>query len=128
MKKKYLGIDWGKKRIGLALADEETKLALPFKTVDNMSAVLVVIKQEGITDIILGQPIKLSGQSVITDKDYLYFLKILQEKTKLEVNVIDERFSTKEGISLSGRKKDKADIDSLSACIILQSYLDKLEL
>ncbi|MCX6798380.1 MAG: Holliday junction resolvase RuvX [Candidatus Falkowbacteria bacterium] len=35
--KKYLGIDWGTKRIGLALADEETSLALPYKTVANLN-------------------------------------------------------------------------------------------
>ena len=42
--KKYLGIDWGTKRIGLALADEETNLALPYKTVANLEEVLFEIK------------------------------------------------------------------------------------
>ncbi len=125
--KKYLGLDWGEKRIGLALADEETKLALPFKTVDNLSAVLEIIKKEKIDEIILGQPIKLSGKPDQLDCNFSRFLKVLKKKTKLAIILIDERFSTQAGQALAGSKKDKADQDALAACLILQNYLDSLE-
>jgi len=56
--KRYLGIDWGEKRIGLALADSETSLALPLTTVSGLAGVLAAIKEEGIDEIVLGSPRK----------------------------------------------------------------------
>lgn len=61
--KRYLGVDWGEKRIGLALAEEETSLALPFKTAANLQELLTIINSEEITDIVIGSPRKMSGES-----------------------------------------------------------------
>jgi putative holliday junction resolvase len=120
----YLGIDWGEKRLGLALADSETKLALAFKTVNFLAQVLEIIKTEKVDKIILGKPIKLSNEKEIAN-DFQKFYNTLKNKTNLEIILEDERLSTKAGLSLSGRKKDKADKDALSAALILQNYLDK---
>ncbi|MBU0897878.1 Holliday junction resolvase RuvX, partial [Patescibacteria group bacterium] len=59
LEKKYLGIDWGEKRIGLAIGDSETKIALPFKTVENIEAVLQVINDEKIDAVIIGEPLSI---------------------------------------------------------------------
>jgi len=121
--KKYLGIDWGEKRIGLALADEETSLALPFKTVSNLGELLRVIKEEGITDIIIGSPKKMSGQAA-DNQLWLDFVDKLKEKSVVPVNFLDERLSSLAADALSGAKKDKAERDEIAATIILQDYLD----
>ncbi len=120
----YLGIDWGKKRIGLSLADSETQLALPFKTVNFLSQVIDVIEKEDIDIIVLGKPVKLNNNKDL-DSDFKNFLLNLRKKTNKKIELIDERLSTKASISLSGRKQDKADRDALAAAIILQSYLEK---
>ncbi len=120
----YLGIDWGEKRIGLALADSETKLALAFKTVNFLAELLHIIEEEKVDKIILGQPIKLSNTKELA-LDFQKFYQSLKNKTNLEIILEDERLSTKAGFSLSGRAKDKADKDALAASIILQNYLDK---
>lgn len=121
--KKYLGIDWGEKRIGLALADEETSLALPFKTVSNMNELLQVIEEEEIDIIVIGSPKKMSGEAA-NNPDWLSFVGELERKSGKKLEFLDERLSSLAADALSGEKKDKAERDEIAATIILQDYLD----
>lgn len=121
--KKYLGIDWGEKRIGLSLADEETKLALPFKTAESLADVLKIIKEEEIDLIVLGSPKKMSGQAV-DNKLWLSFLDNLKKLSLKPVVLIDERLSSLAADALPGLQKDKAKRDEIAASLILQAYLD----
>jgi putative Holliday junction resolvase len=121
--KKYLGIDWGEKRIGLALADEETSLALPFKTVATLNEVLAVIKEEEIDEIIIGSPKKMSGE-VANNPLWLNFVENLKEKSGKPVFFLDERLSSLAADALGGEKKEVAKRDEIAATIILQGYLD----
>ena len=57
--KKYLGVDWGEKRIGLALGDSLLKIATPFKTVGDPARLLEVVEEEGIDILVVGKPLKL---------------------------------------------------------------------
>ena len=121
--KKYIGIDWGEKRIGLALADEETCIALPFKTVGSLDELLMVIKEEEIDEIVLGSPKKMSGEAA-NNPLWLNFVEQLKAKGGKPVNFLDERLSSLAADALSGEKKDKAERDEIAATIILQDYLD----
>lgn len=122
----YLGIDWGEKRIGLALGDSEIKIASPFKIVAKLEDVLSVIKDEEIEVVILGKPVRIMNHELeITNKDYNKFVLDLKSKSMAEVVLIDERLSSKAADALSGDKKTKAGRDALAAMLILQSYLDK---
>lgn len=122
--KKYLGIDWGEKRIGLALADCETRLALPFKTVSCLKDVLAIIEAEEISDIIVGSPQKMSGQKA-DNPLWLDFVSQLEAKNTASLHFLDERLSSLAADALSGSKKDKAGRDEIAATIILQDYLDR---
>lgn len=121
--KKYLGIDWGTKRIGLALADEETSLALPYKTVATLAEVLEEIKSEKIDVIVVGSPKKMSGAEA-NNKDWVKFIEQLKERSGIEIKLLDERLSSLAADALSGEYKDKAGRDEIAATIILQDYLD----
>ena len=121
--KKYLGIDWGEKRIGLAMADEETSLALPFKTVSSLAELIAVIKEEEIDEIVMGSPKKMNGEAA-NNPLWLSFVEQLKAKTDKPVNFLDERLSSLAADALSGEKKDKAQRDEIAAAIILQDYLD----
>lgn len=122
----YLGIDWGEKRIGLALGDSETKIASPFKVVARLEDVLNVIKDEDIDVVILGKPVRIMNYELgITNKDYNKFVLDLKNKSAAEVVLIDERLSSKAADALLGDKKTKASRDALAAMLILQSYLDR---
>ena len=120
---KYLGIDWGEKRIGLAMADEETRLALPFKTVASLADLLQVIKEEEIDEIIIGSPRKMNGDAA-NNPVWLNFVEQLKEKSGKKLNFLDERLSSLAADALSGEKKDKAERDEIAATLILQDYLD----
>lgn len=123
--KKYLGIDWGSKRLGLATADSETKMALPFQTVASLGEVLVLIDEEDIDEVVIGRPEKLSGK--VDEKltaEYLTFLIALKKSLVIPVIEFDERLSSKAADALGGSKKMRAGRDEIAAAIILQNYLD----
>jgi putative Holliday junction resolvase len=122
----YLGVDWGEKRIGLALAESETKLALPFKTVANISELIQVIKEEEISKIIIGVPFKMRDNKIKPSAQFSEFLDLLKSKTDLEIELVDERLSSIQADKLIGAKKDKVGRDEMAAMIILQSYLDNI--
>lgn len=122
---KYLGIDWGEKRIGLAYADEETKLALPLGTVSNLAGVLQAIVEEEITKIVLGLPYQMASLDHKINADFLNFVKALEAKIKIPVIQIDERLSSQAADALGGPKKMRAGRDEIAAALILQTYLDR---
>ena len=123
---KYLGVDWGQKRIGLALGDNEAKVAVPFDIVENFQDILDIIKSEDIDCIILGEPTKMKGKQIALQKEYLDFAKKLKKQVQIPVKTVDERLSSKMADSLRGGKKvSRADRDALAAMVILQSFLDK---
>ena len=126
--KKYLGIDWGEKRIGLALADGETKMAMPFKTVANVDGVAQIVKSEQIDMVILGKPVRITDYELkITNEEYNQFIIDLKEKIKVPIELMDERLTSKAADALVGNKKTKASRDEIAAMIILQSYLDRIQ-
>lgn len=122
---KYLGIDWGEKRIGLAYADEETKLALPLGTVSNLAGVLQTIDEEEITQIVIGLPYQMAGLDHKINDSFLKFISALKLKTNLPVIQIDERLSSQAADALGGPKKMRAGRDEIAAALILQTFLDR---
>jgi len=122
--KKYLGIDWGEKRIGLATADDEVSLALPLKTVGSLAEVLSVINEEEIDIIVMGSPRKMNGE-VANNPLWLSFLNQLQERGGRPVILVDERLTSLAADSLEGSAAEKAERDEIAATLILQDYLDQ---
>lgn len=123
----YLGIDWGEKRIGLALADSENNTATPFKTVSSLGELLEIIKKEDLNCLVIGQPKSLE-EGEVRNQRFDKFIEVLKNRLKglnLDIFFIDERFTSLEADSIMNKKLNN-NRDSLSAMIILQSYLDKL--
>lgn len=121
----YLGVDWGEKRIGLALADAETRLALPFMTVSDLRSLLAVIKAEEVALVIIGSPRKMAGEAA-SNPIFLNFLNELKSKSPVPVVTVDERLSSKAADALIGNKRDKAGRDEIAATLFLQDYLENL--
>lgn len=124
--KKYLGIDWGEKRIGLALADSENKISTPFKTVSSPAFLIELIKKEKIACVVIGEPKKMSGDKA-NNARFIKFVEFIKNKLadlNLEIILIDERLSSIQADSIMNKKMND-NRDSLAAMIILQSYLDK---
>ena len=122
--KKYLGIDWGLSRIGLAIGDDETNMAVPFKVVSSLKNILEILEEEEIDAVVLGSPLKMSGADDLNVK-FKKFSKEFKKNINIPLEYIDERLTSKAADALSGDKKNKASRDALAAMIILQSYFDK---
>lgn len=124
--KKYLGIDWGEARIGLALGDSEIKIATPFKTVGSLDDILKIIKEEKIDIAVLGMPFQAANSGFPVSEQFENFLDEMKSKIKIPIETIDERLSSKAADALEGDKKNKASRDEIAAMLILQNYLDRL--
>ena len=115
----YLGIDFGERKIGLAKASDEAKVATPFRVVrGGIEDIGQVIKEEGIDSIVVGYPIETTGKIGTQAKKVDSFIKEL-EVFKKPIHKQDERFSTKSAVA-------KGDDDASAASLILQTYLDKI--
>jgi len=122
---KIIGIDYGEKRIGLAISDETQMLARELEIVDPASVIKKLselIEQEEIEKIVVGLPLNMSGQSTQKTEEVLAFVEKLKNKFSVPVETFDERLSSVMAGHLPGGHKN---VDSLAAQIILQNYLDR---
>lgn len=127
---KYLGIDYGARRIGLAIGDDEAKLALP-KGAVNVKELEKFFKDEGPFDaVVVGLPRNLNGSDTAQTIAVRRFSDdILWRKLHVEAVFQDEAATSsiaEERLKQIGKPYEKGDIDSEAAAIILQDYLDTL--
>jgi putative holliday junction resolvase len=130
-----LGVDFGLKRSGLAASDAEDQYALPLETVPTEELLQVILslrEQEGFETIVLGEPISIKGHGNAMTEKVGVFKKELESKA-FKVFLMDERYSSRlalRSMASAGlrAKKSKKAKDEMAACIILQDYLDSLNL
>lgn len=141
MSNKYLGIDFGLKRVGIAVSDEGKTISFPRLTLANNSSLfenlLEICRNEFISKIIIGFPLKLNSENThLTEASQLFskdFKKFLNQRNFFpEFFFIDERFTSSlaqnyiiESVKSKKKRKDKSLTDSISAQIILQDFLDR---
>ena len=135
---KYLGVDYGDKRTGLAECDPSGMLASGIGTISEggmrKTAERVAREAESrlCKKIIIGLPKNMDGSEGERAKVIYAFAELLSEYTKIPLDFYDERMTTMIAYRYMGEtgtfgKKRKKVIDALSAQIILQNYLDKLK-
>jgi len=133
--KRILGIDFGDVRTGIAISDNEQFLAngLETLTAPSLSALIekigAIVKERDVEKIVLGHPINMNGTLGERSEKVKRFAARLEESLNLPVVLFDERCSTMAAHQFLNEtdvrsKKRKAVIDTLSAQIILQNYLD----
>ncbi len=123
---RYLGIDYGQKRVGLALSDTEGLLGMPFKTIENKDLIKnlkKIIKEENVGVIVLGLPLNLKMEETTQTKTVLAFKTDLKKQIKEVVIELENEFLTSVQAEKWGATGE--NIDSSSAAIILQSYIDR---
>lgn len=125
---KYLGIDHGDKRIGLATGDDDIFIASPFEIVevsgDEVAEICLLIREEGIEQIILGLPVSLHGGENAQARKVRKFGSALEKESGLKVIYEDERMTSKQADALL-REALPERRDAVAAMVILQSYLDR---
>lgn len=122
-----LGIDWGTKRIGLALGSAETKIASPFGFVESLDGLLDVVKNEKIDRLVLGIPFQASNSDEEVNSDFGAFFKALETNSSLPISKIDERFSSQLADRFITAHKRDGSRDAIAAMVILQTYFDSLK-
>ena len=130
---RILALDWGTKRIGAAISDEEEKIAFPLEqTVETKNAVSEIkdiVSKYGVGLVLLGLPRNQSGQEGSSAKFLREFADNLAAATGKPITYIDERFTTVQATKLLrqqglSEKKQRLIKDNIAAQVILQSYLD----
>lgn len=135
---KIIGIDYGKKRIGIAISDEDANFAFPKKVIENNSEIIDeiknFIKREGVDKIVLGE----SKDFDMKDNPIMKDIKIFKEELEKDFEVIfhPEILSSHQASKMMGKdftkapagKREKNEmLDASAAAIILQSYLDSIK-
>jgi len=123
---KTLGIDYGTKKVGIAISDEDGRMAFPHGVLPNDNRLTTVIQElcakETIGAVVLGESLDFSGQPNPVMKKILAFKKTLEGKLSLPVFLEKEFLTSKQARNIH----DSGDLnDASAAAIILQSYLDK---
>ena len=131
---RVLGIDFGEKRLGLALSDESRTLASPLTVYErkdiqsDLKFLSDLVSHYQITEIVLGLPLNMDGSLGPKAQQVLEFKRALEESLRLPVHTFDERLTTAEAERAlleanMSRRKRKATRDALAAVLILQGYL-----
>lgn len=125
---KYLGIDFGLKKIGLATGDDETGLAFPMGNIDGgvkaISTIMNRVRDEGAEALVIGLPIPDAHQSDVQLELTKQFVQSVQKATALPIFVVDEQFTSAEARRLQQEYGSDMPEDAWAAKIILQAFLD----
>lgn len=132
---RYLGIDYGTKRVGLASGDDlgvATPLAalIDADETARWAKLGEVIKQRRVTDLVLGYPYNMDGSAGFKAKEVDAFAAKLKVQFGLPVHLVDETltsYAAEDTIAKKSRRdvRDSGLIDSCAACLILQDFLDQ---
>jgi putative Holliday junction resolvase len=138
---RVLGLDWGTKRIGIAVSDPEARLAFPAGCLvsrgpeSDLEALCSLVKEREITRIVVGLPIHMDGRTGPEAEAARRFAEALAQATGLPVEMQDERWTTREAeLALPtsggskrrrGRRRERGALDAAAATILLRTYLER---
>jgi putative Holliday junction resolvase len=133
---RYLGVDLGEKRIGLAISDPTLTIAQPLKTIifkkfkTLVSDLEAVIESYSVSKIIVGLPITMKGTYSQKTHDTVAMIEKLQDAISIPIEMLDERLTTVQAhqtIRQMGKKpsQERDKVDQLAAVHLLQNYLDQ---
>jgi len=131
---RYLAIDYGSKRTGLALCDRLEMIASPIAVIEIpalvIQKILALIKDEQVETVVIGLPMNMDGTEGQAAKTVRAFAKELAAVTAIPIIFHDERlssFEAEEKLAAADftRKKKKKRLDAVAAAGILQSFLDQ---
>lgn len=142
-----LALDYGRARIGMAIADTETALARPLGTLDRINRnedirrLRELVREHGVKQIVVGLPLRLDGTRGDMAEEAARFGQRVHKQLGLPVEMVDERLTSWEAERLleeqqgrtihaaSSKKKkkesEKMGVDAIAAALILKEYLDR---
>ncbi|HSQ42539.1 MAG TPA: Holliday junction resolvase RuvX [Fibrobacteraceae bacterium] len=134
---RYLAIDYGDRRVGIAVADGDVPIAFPRETIDRQKTplwdrLLQIIATEHATELVVGWPAHPDGRPDGKQVDVQRFVEDLRQRTPLPIHLQDEAYSSMAALQATAHlkrkdKRDKGRVDRAAATIILQTWLDQRE-
>lgn len=132
---RFLGIDYGERRIGLSFGDElGVAVPLPAATepdpASRLDHVVRVARERRATDLVVGYPYNMDGSAGFKAREVEVFIERLLERVSLPVHRVDERLTTHAAMQHLPRRRDdelrrSGRIDSMAACVLLQDFLNQ---
>ena len=129
---RVMAIDYGKKRVGIALSDPLGVISQPLTTIKVKSQkalfgqILEIIQQSDVGLVIIGNPLSHKGEATKMSEQISRFMKQLKKMTDIEIKLWDERFTSQYAMNLMKEikvKKQKDLVDQVAASIMLDEYL-----
>jgi putative Holliday junction resolvase len=129
---RIMAIDYGKKRVGIAISDALCVISQPLLTLkvksqkDLIKRLKCIIKENNIGLVIIGDPISHTGELTEMSQEVRRFLKKFRKSIDVEVKLWDERFTSRYALEIVkdiGLKKQRDKIDQIAASIMLDEYL-----
>jgi len=120
---RYLGIDYGKKRIGVALSDPGGLIAFPYGTVKTFKEIVALVQKEEPESLVIGLPVPFGGRASEQTREVRAFAERLREAVQLPIAFENEVLTTK----IARRHTEHGKADAAAAAIILQAYLDRMQ-
>jgi putative holliday junction resolvase len=132
---RVLAVDYGRKRIGLALSDELGFTAQPLATFerknrrDDMKRLRAICENYGVARILVGHPVHMTGEAGEMSDEAAQFAARLKKETGIETELVDERLTSWEAkqtvTETKSRNRRKAEgIDAIAAAVLLRDYLE----
>ena len=127
----YLALDYGSKRVGVAISDPQHRMALPHSVLnlsDCFKAIVELVEKKSVTRVIVGLPRSLSGKDTPSTAAARNFAEQLKQHVSVPIVLYDERFTTTVALRqqrAAGIKdrQSRSTIDALAAAALLESYL-----
>ncbi|HKV03634.1 MAG TPA: Holliday junction resolvase RuvX [Candidatus Acidoferrales bacterium] len=129
--RRILGVDYGRKRIGLALSDELGMTAQPLATLvranrqNDLRRLREICRKHGVGRVVVGQPLHLSGEAGPMAEEAARFAERLRKGLGIEVDLQDERLTSWEAETQAPVRRKRAPLDDVAAAILLRDYLEK---
>ncbi len=131
---KLLGIDYGRRRIGIAVTDESGTIIRGLTTIDRntihdpVSEILKIIANENPSDLIVGLPLDENNNETEMSGEIRTFIKTIEGQITIPIHFVDESYSSiKASDLLLYRKKKvrrkKTNVDRIAACVILDTFI-----
>ncbi len=125
--RKIMGIDYGKRRVGIALSDETRSLAFPREVISNnkklLSSILKISREENVRKIVIGESLDYKGQ----ENKIMSGIKTLKknlEEAGFSVYLEPEFLTSREAERIQGKKET---LDASAAAVILRSHLERIK-
>ena len=132
---RFMGIDYGERRIGISISDPLNIFAKPLKTIDRkitpnfIEEIKSTIREYSINKIVIGLPLNMKGKDSKQTINVRKFIEYFKSQIQIPVYTCDERLSSKsaeDSLKFLNKSpsKNKEKIDSIAATIILQEFID----